>query len=560
MEDPHEEAERAVAALAHQFELTVSVPVHNADDRETGINSRRLLLSRKELRHDISTYFGRLASPVLAAAAIPAIAAESSASSTDWPANALADELALGQHLRALTVEWEIRRHNVGQVTSVAAAAHHLWRPDRYTDDGVIALAVLELLPRVDAALLPESAVQTIKPAVVARMGIPAVHQCVRLWRQGLHGKDTTGDQWVQLARELLTRLCAAIPVPDHEIRATEPGVAAQLYGNTAAGALGVRTHHDLVAAAERVIESAHRLHASRPAPTSDPASQNGARIHPDDTGTSGGLFVGQRTILWRPPTHADHRNRRLFTRRLDIAGRRTPGVAQVPSARPRGRTNTRLLMIRGAQLAAGRAPTAKPWIAQEASPRMSERLLVAMVIDTSATMAPWIDVTAPLGWATAHAVAELGGLCTLWGFGGQAYPIIDSRRAPDQVPVIRDTGSGSDGAATAIEEATKPMLTRSGCRILVVVTDGKLPDEDIVLAAVADARAAGISVIWAMRGSGRGQDVVRPTTATVLEDQTPRIIAEVIADSIIDQLTEPARASRPSDRGQGGASAGFRH
>ncbi|WP_042377268.1 hypothetical protein [Gordonia alkanivorans] len=555
IENAFEQASVAVAELTRQLELTPPPPVVKAATSSTGVCVAvdRLGVSRQDLRTNIATYDGRLRAPMFTAGALAAIAAAHGAITVDLSAHATTEQVVLAGHFRTLSAEWHIRRLGLAEATSPVAAAHRLWRPDRFSGDEVVAVALLELLPRADAAILPPEAVRTVRAAAIDRVGEAGFLEFLRLWRAALSGRPLRVRtpsllDWVALAE----RWCSlsALYLPDVHLAVDhgcdQYGVSGgqQLLAAKPSGdPSGRAAHAELLTAAAAAASRAQKLAALRahtevqspPAHRQDPAGVGGL-----DGGAGGAVVSGSRTVTWRPPEPIDHHNRRLFTRELAAAGHRRPRMAPTPVAYPSGRVNTRQLAIQHAQIVAGRPATAMPWTAMRTQPRLSAELHLAVVIDTSATMLTWTGVTVPLGWAAAHAVSELGGNCTVWGFAGEPFPIISGGRAPSLVPEVRDHGSGSYGAVEAMAEATATLLTGEGCPILVVVTDGMLPDADQVCSAVADYSAAGIQVIWVMpRDAGAS---VRPAAATVIDNQTPASAAAAISAAVFAAIMEPGR------------------
>lgn len=546
----HEDAALHVAHLASQVGFPAATPVVVAAAPTPGrphLDARRLHLTRRHLRTDISTYGGRLKAPTFTAGAVHAIAGSGAIFHVDLTAHATVEQIVLAQHLRALHNEWKIRSAGVAEAATVTAAAQHLWHPDHYSGDAVTALALLELLPRADCTLLPVSAVTSVRAAAADRLGAQRYVEFLHLWRAALTGRPTKtsrpslldwlalADTWLALMRSHLPAVSVTVAqTADDQVRAWT-----LLTTNPCGDPVGRAGQAELAAAAHTAVQRCAQLADQRDAHDDNLRPlQRQAKGSRDSTGGAGGATVsGQRTLLWRSATPDDDRNRRQFAHALSTAGHRGPRIAPTPVTYPTGRPNTRQLAIRQAQIAAGRIPTATPWTALRTQPRLSEQLLLAMVIDTSATMAAWTGATLPLGWAAAHAVADLGGICAVWGFAGEAFPIIGGGRAPQMVPQLHDPGSGSFGSIAAMQEATAPLQRRRGCPVLVVVTDGKLPGGDEVRAAVADYVADGVEVVWVMPRTTTGPDVIRPAAATIVDDYTPTTVAAGISAAILNRI-----------------------
>lgn len=496
----------------------------------------RYRLSNQDLREDIATYTGRLRSPRLAAATSVVASAAAAVSQIDLSVEGTAEQIQVAEYLRGLHVGFQLRHARVEEAGTVTACADSLWRPEQTTGDTTVALAVWELLPRVDGTLLPPTVTADVADLIDERLPRTALAAFQKLWRAALTGRpnrrstptilDWLGlaTTWIDLHRQTF---------PDVALPNTDP-VGGLLWPiNPTGDRLGRTLAAGLIGAARSAEERADGLFADLD--DTLPGMRVGSTNSAGTTGAGGALASGKRVVTWREPTEQDMKNRRVFTQGLIIAGHRSPSIALTPVAHPSGRLNPRQLVARSAQLAAGLPVTAKPWTAKRSVPRTSTKLRLAVIIDASATMQRWAQTAAPLGWAAAHASAELGGQHTLWGFGGEAFPIVAAGIAPAQVPVVLDPGSGSAGAGEAIRKAAAE-IPGTGVGLVVVVTDGALPDGTDIEDAVDDAVAAGFTVVWAMPDSAAGR--IQPRQATILDKQTPASIAATITETAFALLT----------------------
>ncbi|KJR10481.1 hypothetical protein UG54_00315 [Gordonia sihwensis] len=530
----------AAAALSAELFTTTDYPVPAVSvgaRAEIGvIVPDRFRLPDSALRQDISGYTGRLRAAPFVAAAVAVGSAAAAPSRIDLSGESTSEQIHIAQHLRGLHIGFQLRTAGVEEAGTLTAVADVLWRPERTSGPVTAALTVWEILPRVDAAILPPSVTAGIGELLEEHLPRPTLAGFQRLWRAALTGRPSpvtspTALDWLALAGQWMDLHHQAFP--DVALPSLGSDGTLGWSENPTRDPLGRHLASTLAVAAATINERAARLSAL----IADAAPPVGV----GQTAASGAIGVGgaltshRRLVSWREPTERDLKNRRTFTRGLVVAGHRSPSMAPTPIAYPAGRLNTRQLVARSAQWAAGLPVTAKPWTAMRSVPRTSTRLRLAVIIDASATMQRWAQTAAPLGWAAAHAVAEIGGQHTLWGFGGDAFPIVPAGVAPTKVPVVLDPGSGSAGAGTAIRSATAA-IPGDGVGLIVVVTDGALPDESDVQDAVDDAVRVGFTVVWAMPDRGEGR--VRPRQAHILERQTPAKVAETISDTAFSLLT----------------------
>lgn len=542
-------ATAAVAELAERFAddssqnstaIVVSARPHPGSD--VVIDANHLRLTRTALSAPIADYVGQLQAPQFYAAAYMAIAAAAGRIPADLAANATSRrDVVIAEHFRAVAAEWRMRAQSPVHTPPAAAAANTLWPVEQYCGDTLFVFVLTELLPRIDSAVLPRSA-GTAALDMVKEHARAVLPDCVALWREAIlgtpggHSSPSVTD-WISHAQRWNSLMQSAFPTARWHDAEDHDG------GFTAADRI-LATHpcqSDLAHECRQNL-SATTIHATAQAADMLTLVQAQPPAQPHRAGTAqrtlhaGGTETGDRSVRYRAPGEADMRARSTFLAELADAGHRSPHLTPTPVPFPSGRLHTRRLIARNAQIAAGRTPTAMPWTALRPHPRLAVRLALALVIDSSATMLRWANHTATLGWAAAHAVAELGGVCAVWGFAGEAFPIIEAGAAPGDVPVVEDNYAGSAGSVTAMRSALDAIRGCDGHRVLAVVTDGLLPDPVEVCDAVDDFVGDGIQVVWVLRDqAGRA---VRPTAAVVVEPDGPQRAAVDISRAILAGLS----------------------
>lgn len=548
-EDIFAAATTAVAALASQtgiHDQRCAPPVvasRRNDSDDVVVDAGYFRLTRTALRAPIDDYVGQLQAPQFHAAARMAIAAatgrfpaELTSATTDNPRDSV-----VAEHFRTLAAEWRMRDQAAPHMHIAAAAATTLWPVERYCGDTLVVFLLLEILPRVDSTTLPRSAgVAALE--VVREHARAVLPDCVALWREATLGTpggkpSPSASDWISHAHQWNMLMQSAFPTArwSDTVRSGAGFTASDriLTAHPCGSDLADRCRSDLSAAAVAAASRAADMLAlvqTQPSRSEKAANTRGKSLH------AGGTEVGDRTVSYRPATDADMRVRRTFLAELADAGHRSPSLAPTPVPFPSGRLHTRALIARTAQMAAGRTPTAMPWTAMRSQPRAAAHLSLALVVDSSATMLRWANHTATLGWAAAHAVAQLGGVCAVWGFAGEAFPIIEAGAAPAEVPVVEDRYAGSAGSVDAMRSALDATRADDMHGVLAVVTDGKLPDPDDVCAAVDDLVAAGTHVVWVLRQ--QAGTVVRPNAAVIVEPDGPQQAAVEISRAILATLS----------------------
>lgn len=385
-------------------------------------------------------------------------------------------------------------------------------------------LLLSEILPRADFLILPVNVVRGARTWLTSQSSHEAVSRCVSLWRHARQLDLTDSTAWRHLGRDFdaaVELVCGDMP-------------DAQLTHSIA---------KDIIEPIERVIaqaavvcrDAAARFDEDTESSAMSPSDR------PDASSGYGGVGLPHHRMLrYSIPTESERAARDQFAARLTEASYRSPGIQSTPVPYPAGRLNTRELVRLSAQMHLGLAPTAKPWTARVMMPRARVRLTFALIFDASLSMSPWTHHAGPLGWSIAAAVNELGGSCTVRGFGGGSFEVVRPGTAPVNVPRVVDTGSGSDGCDLALDHAVADsrILTQTGARVVVVLTDGKLPAEDAtgIDRTVGRLRDAGVVVLWVLTSARVAADVV-PDRAIVLTSVTPESFIDVVSRTVVEEL-----------------------
>lgn len=542
----HERAQQAVAGLCRQLQVD-TVPVVAADSGapDVAVDPARYRLNEHELRQPISGYSGRLRAPRFTAVAVAAIAAADADFGLDLAAEASPAQLACAVHLRTVHAAARFRAAGIDGVGDLTAGMNVLWPTTNYDSRMLTAVAVWDLLPRADIAVIPTAAVDVAYQQARDMLGDDVLGCWQRLWRAAASGRPTPRKSprvvdWLQLASRWLDLhdttfpTLPVVPAPKPVI------VAADMF--TSVGEAAPAGQALSAAMTEAAAERARRDRGMAASiDTTLPSPGSGAAVGPGSPGLggAGGAAGGSAVITWRRPVPADRENLRTLRDGLTVAGHRSPSMAPTPVRYPSGRLNPRRLVTRAGQIATGKPVTAAPWTSDRPVPRTSERLRLGVIVDASATMLPWSNVAAPMAWAAAHAVASRGGQHCLWAFGGEAFPVVAAGVAPPDVPVIGDRRAGSAGCGTAIADTTA-MLGGDGAGLLIVITDGLLPDRGDVQDAVDDAVTAGFAVVWVMPPGS--VDGLRPHGCAVVDDQSPGTLAATISTAAVHALATRSR------------------
>lgn len=506
-----------------------ATPATTVDGTSVVINTDAGRLPRTMQGARVESLTRQLADPT-SAARLAAVCAPLLTST--WRAVPLPEDMELAATLLLLDqsrAEAQIQRQHPVLRALLPTVATWLTRaPIAGSDDAVAYQLLSTVCPRADALVLPTTATARIKAQLVDYLGPVAMREFMSVWRALLAAPDQRSvlldlsEQWLALAHAHL---------PRHQDRVSTP----TLLATTAQHAT-----NDLEA-----IEAAamRRIEAQR-----DEANELDGALHPDtefdpDHGLAGagtGL-PAHRALRHRAPTEADTSLRNELRSALSVAQSRQVTTIARPSHTPIGRADPRELVRMSAQRHSGTPVTAAPWTRHIPEMDAQPDILVAAVLDTSASMAPWLATAAPLMWAVSCAAHDLGGAAAVWGFGGDAFEIIQAGSAPHLVPHVIDSGSGSTGYAAAVATACDQvrLLGTGGARLLVVLTDGRLHDPEEarhLQRTVADAVASGVTVLWALTGGTA--EALAPDQAIVVPGVTPGRFADTVRRVLIRTVT----------------------
>lgn len=449
-----------------------------------------------------------------------------------WRQAALPEDPRLAEtmlELDQLRAEAQLRRRDPSLRLLFPTISTWLARtPISGSDDAAAYQLLTAVCPRADALVIPTSTTEHIKEALADYLGPDLMRQYVTLWRRVLAAPDqrsavvALSSEWLQLADARL---------PRHRDRVSSPELLARA---------SRRATSDLEIAEAAALETVAALRDDMD--DGDDQTRRSIVLDPDHGAAGAGTGLpAHRSLRHRAPTEEDDLLRTQLRSALSVAKRRQLSTVARSTQVPTGRTDTRELVQMAAQQHAGTIVTATPWTRH--IPEMDDQpdIRVAAVLDTSASMAPWLESATTLMWAVACAAHDLGGAAAVWGFGGEAFEIVRGGSAPHLVPQIRDSGSGSDGYAEAVNLACRSvdLIGSKGARLLAVLTDGQLPAPEArqLQQTVADAVDSGVTVLWALTGGTT--DALVPDQAVVAQGVTPRRFADTVHRVLISIVND---------------------
>lgn len=221
---------------------------------------------------------------------------------------------------------------------------------------------------------------------------------------------------------------------------------------------------------------------------------------------SSGGRRI---KVTDRKPTTSEFGLRRRLGDRLRKAQWRDREIVKYASEVPPGRLNTREAIRGEVQKQRGQMITAKPWKARRHRTIETRKVRVAVLIDASGSMGPYIEDFSSAAWTTISAVRDVGGKSIGVAFGDTAE-IIDARsgHARTNVPTYPANG-GMEAISQALDISIKELDLydeegATGPRLIVIFSDGYWTDEQTQAAdfKLEKLRKSGVGVVVVAAGS----------------------------------------------------------
>lgn len=177
-----------------------------------------------------------------------------------------------------------------------------------------------------------------------------------------------------------------------------------------------------------------------------------------------------------RPPYPDELQQARRYATRLRQA--LVQGTRQIDKRTPGGRFDGRAYTRGRAQRSRGQRVTSHPWRIERQVSAPIQAPHVALIIDTSGSMAAHEYALGPIAWILNEGLRQIDGRCAIALFGNAVELLSDGRAPLARVPGIR-TGGGTAFAGDAIVEASEHLEMTNTCRprFTYVLSDGAWAD-----------------------------------------------------------------------------------
>lgn len=250
------------------------------------------------------------------------------------------------------------------------------------------------------------------------------------------------------------------------------------------------------------------------------------------------GAGSAKHRVLRRRPSADELRAERRLLLRMRRAEDRGVDVREVPSRMPTGRVVTSELVQRSAQRAVGLSPTAAAWRDRTRRVRPRPRLAVGIAADISGSQSEVMEAVGVATWLLERTARDRGGRSATVIWDDRVSVLEAANGASVPIPQAAGGSSGLPEALRTLDAKLSLTTDMRAPRLVAVVTDGYLWQEDTINAEIRRLLAAGVRVLWLDTGAGDG--IVPPSGTTVTRLASGTDPAAVIADGAVAALADP--------------------
>jgi hypothetical protein len=238
-------------------------------------------------------------------------------------------------------------------------------------------------------------------------------------------------------------------------------------------------------------------------------------------------------------PNATDISRSRAITKAIESAHFRDVTRTVLASELPPGRFVIREAMNRQAQISNGQAISAKPW--KQVRRRSVENPPITLMVlsDISGSMGAYQREVASFTWAMANGVKKIHGNvgALAWnGSGGAPREMITPRSRISDTIDYYSAGGGSDGLPDAIRAGDGLMNLGfgEGVRVLVIITDGELPNKVEIQKEIDLLANKGVLILWIVTSKFG----MAPKSCTVAKLDKPEDFGKIVGPKIVEALS----------------------
>jgi hypothetical protein len=200
----------------------------------------------------------------------------------------------------------------------------------------------------------------------------------------------------------------------------------------------------------------------------------------------------------------------------------------------PPGRLLIQEAVQRDAQLSLGVKATAKPWKETRRREVDNPPITLAVATDISSSMSEYQMEVSSFTWAVSKAVRNLSGSVGAVAWNANVYNLMKPNMVKPVIDYYNAIG-GSTGLPKAIQtlDGLMNLSFGSGVRLLVVITDGHLPNADEIQYEINQLVANGVIILWINTDYGD----VNPKNSVIAHLNNTSDFGKIVGSKIVEAL-----------------------
>lgn len=417
----------------------------------------------------------------------------------------------------ALNIVMADMKENLGKLSKIRAAAH---------------LAALTL-GRIDAGVLNESDVKDIRPVVTGILGADLLADLRTVWLKAqsverINGGSSPelyryGAEWVKLLDKAAANEDAADEADAAAQQAFEDMIMDMLGGSAAD--TEIQAQDDIFD--QQSVERRQEKEREKERKAGERAMAKGAAKNvfnkPEPKGRPGQSLYGQSNkqtgsyVRQRRAPYPDERNAAIRVgRELEKAKYHDRVRIDSNGAVPPGRLRSGTAVQGAAYKSQGLHLPTEPWRRVQRKHEIDPNLSVGIMVDCSGSMSGAMEPMGVTAWVMAEAVNRIQGKAAMVYYGNSVFPTLKVGQKLDEVSIYAatDNRESFDEGFQALDGALD-LLSGSGARLLVVVSDGAYKDVEVPACTrwLKRCHDEGVAVLWI--GYGNAHHAVSQCTQT---------------------------------------------
>lgn len=427
------------------------------------------------------------------------------------------------------------------------------------TKTGAFAHLSALTLARVDAGVLDDFDVATLETMIFDNLGEETLGKLRAIWQefQTLNvGQIARGielaEAWVQAVRE---RAIEQGENPDEPEGGCELGSELSDEMKKVLGeimdalgeAMGDVATDNADALADQEQDEKRKEEAKERASASKQKAEREAEAEKVFSPTSGnptGSGSSSRLHQTRKPQGVERAGAVKLAQMLDKAKYVERSLTQIDSVIPQGRLRPRALVQKKALEAKGVRSDLPTWRATKRKHTDDPELSIGVMVDISGSMGSAMESMASIAWILSEAGRRVQARTAMVYFGSGVFSTLKVGQHLEEVKVFTaPDGTEEFGKAYKALDGTMGLTTRSGVRLLVIVSDGHFrgDQETAMDKAIAECERTGVGVLWITPAECYGgiENRLAKTHAQHLKATDTTTIATAIGKSATEALAK---------------------